>query len=148
MEAPPSDDTQGRGIMLRFILSFIFSFLLVPLAIAQQGPEDELPQDELRQLLCEMAVGNLQGDVQEAADLYVQLYAAPDAQFPGGKYGLLTGNYYGDRGVSQFGPTLDDPAHPRYFEDGTKAANYMAAALRANAAAERQARCDLSVNPL
>lgn len=130
-----------------YILSLIFS-LFSFCAFAQDPEPGPLPPEEQRQLLCEMAVGNLQGEVQDAADLYVVIYADEYGETEVGKYGLLTGNYYGSKGVSGFGPTLDDPHTPRFLKDGRQAQNYMAEGLRSRARAERQARCDLQVNPL
>jgi hypothetical protein len=121
-------------------------YLMVMLAVVgsnlAQAEEEKLPAGEVRELLCRMAVGNIQEHAQDKFNLYAELYADVEATYHLGAYGLLTGLYYGPGGVSHFGPTMDDPIAPRYFEDGTQAHDYMAAELRASTAEFRRTKCE------
>src|SRR5262245_33477520 len=107
-------------------------------------PPIHLPRDgeAFKEALCRMAVGNILGHVQDHFRLYIELYRKPDAtQKTGSSYGLLTGSYFGDRGVSGFGPTLDDPKEPRFVKTGEQMTNEDAAHLRQVTSDFRASRC-------
>lgn len=124
------------------ILASIFAALVSFSALADEATT--LPVEERSEFFCLMALGNVQGDIQEAKDLYLEVFAEPEGVGQTGKYGLLTGMYYGDRGTSQFGPTLDDPKTPRFYADGTQAQNEHVQWLRGQTAAFRRTKCEVA----
>src|SRR5262245_35291230 len=141
----------GRGIMFRRIAFWILAAWITTIspALAQDNPTPTppivIPRDgeAFKEMMCRMAVGNIAGHVQERANLYLVLYRDQAAASSTDKaYGLLTGAYYGDRGVSGHGPTLDDPKEARYLKNGAAFHNEDAARLRATTAAFRQGACD------
>ena len=136
-----------RPLFIWGSLAVVFWLLLGSLAFAQStlpapvAPTPGTGGDNFKELLCRMAVGNAQSGAQDRGDLFIELYAKPDATFKlRGRYGLLTGFYYGPRGASKHGPTLDDPT--RYLKDGTPFTNGDAAHLRSITAEFRAGACD------
>lgn len=125
--------------MQRFMLLLftMFAFFTAP-AVAQTP--GQLPSDEreFHELLCRMVVGNAQSHVQ----LQLQLYRNQSFTWVDGSYGLLTGFYTGDRGLSVHGPTLDDDAAPRFLKNGMQIHNADVARIRQTGAAFRQGVCD------
>lgn len=132
-------------------MKYVLALMLLAFpAMAQEAEQLPVEDGEFRQVLCQMAVGNVQAGIEERKDLYIELYASDDGTMNTGKsYGLLTGMYHGDRGVSHFGPTNDDPASPRYLSDGRAWTNADAARLRAATAEFRKGACEAppTVNP-
>lgn len=128
--------------MKRFInaMCLILATLLLPWPAVGQTVPGQLPADdrEFHELLCRMVVGNVQSKLQ----LQVQLYRNETFTWTDGSYGLLTGFYTGDRGVSVHGPDLDDPKAPRYLKNGMQIHNADVARLRAAGSAFRQGVCD------
>lgn len=128
-----------RSIMIGLIMALPIWLAIIYAARAQEEPP---PPDEFRDTLCRMAVGNLTGAVQDHFGLYIELYAQPDGtQKTASSYGLLTGTYYGPRGISHHGPTLDAPGSSRYLKGGEPFTNGDSAHLRAITAEFRQGAC-------